>query len=306
MTKTETTSANTMENKIGFMGLGNMGTQMAKNLISAGYHLQVYNRTLSKADELGAAHITKCQTPADAAAGVPIVVSMLSEDEALRESVTGDDGILKTLQPNAVHISMSTISPDTAEQLAKAHKETGSYYLAAPVFGRPEAAAARKLFICVSGDQFSKDAAKPVLDSLGQGIFDFGENVGSANVLKIAGNFMIMASMEMMAEAFTLAEKNGLDRVQVANFFGSTLFNAPVYQNYGRLIANKQYEPVGFKAKLGYKDARLAFKLSQTSETPMPLVNAVHSRLLTAIAKGLGDRDWVEGFGRGVSEDAGV
>jgi 3-hydroxyisobutyrate dehydrogenase-like beta-hydroxyacid dehydrogenase len=295
-----------MNNKIGFIGLGNMGIHMAKNLISAGYHLQVYNRTLNKADELDEAAITKCQTPAEAAASVPVVITMLSEDDVLRESVTGPDGILKTLQPNAVHISMSTISPETAVELAKAHEQAGSHYLAAPVFGRPEAAAAKKLFICVSGPQSTKDAARPVLDCLGQAVHDFGEEAGGANVVKIAGNFMIMASMEMMAEAYTLAEKNGLDRAQVANFFGSTLFNAPIYQNYGRLIANRQYEPVGFKAKLGYKDARLAFKLSQTSYTPMPLVNAVHSRLLSAVAKGLGDRDWVEGFGRGVSEDAGL
>lgn len=306
MTKTGITSANTMEKKIGFIGLGNMGIHMAKNLISEGYHLQVHNRTLAKADELDATKITKCKTPAEAATGVAIVITMLSEDEVLRESVTGQDGILKTLQPNAVHISMSTISPETAVELASAHQKAGNHYLASPVFGRPEAAAAKKLFICVSGPQQVKDIAKPVLDCLGQAIHDFGEEVGGANVVKIAGNFMIMASMEMMAEAYTLAEKNGLDRVQVANFFGATLFNAPIYQNYGRLIANKQYEPVGFKAKLGYKDARLAFRLSQVSQTPMPLVNAVHSRLLTAVAKGLGDRDWVEGFGRGVSEDAGV
>jgi 3-hydroxyisobutyrate dehydrogenase-like beta-hydroxyacid dehydrogenase len=295
-----------MENRIGFIGLGNMGINIAKNLIGAGYHLQVYNRTLSKADELEAAHITKCKTPADAAAGVPIIISMLSDDEALRESVTGDHGILKSLQPNAVHISMSTISPDTSVELAKAHHKAGSHYLAAPVFGRPDAAAARKLWICISGDQTSKDLARPVLDYLGQGIIDFGEDAGGANVVKIAGNFMILASMEMMAEAYTLAEKNGLDRVQVANFFNSTLFNAPIFQNYGKLIANKQYEPVGFKSKLGYKDARLAFKLSQTSETPMPIANTVHNRLLTAVAKGWGDKDWIEGVSRGVTDDAGI
>ena len=230
-----------MEKKIGFIGLGNMGINMAKNLISEGYHLQVYNRSINKADELDATHITKCHTPAEAAAGVPFVITMLSEDEALRESTVGTDGILKTLQPNAVHISMSTISPDTAKELAKLHTEAGSHYLAAPVFGRPEAAAARKLFICVSGDAEVKDLARPVLDCLGQGVFDFGTETGGANVVKIAGNFMIMASLEMMAEAFTLAEKTGLDRAQVANFFGSTLFNAPIYQNYGKLIANKQY-----------------------------------------------------------------
>ncbi|MEN0054711.1 MAG: NAD(P)-dependent oxidoreductase [Mucilaginibacter sp.] len=295
-----------MNNKIGFIGLGSMGIPMAKNLISAGYHLQVYNRTHSKADELDAAHITKCQTPSEAASGVPIVITILTDDEALRESAVGDHGILKTLQPNAVHISMSTILPETSEQLALFHEQAGSHYLAAPVFGRPDAAAARKLWVCVSGKQQAKDIAKPVLDCLGQGVIDFGETTGGANVIKIAGNFMIMASMEMMAEAYTLAGKNGLDPVQVADFFGSTLFNAPIFQNYGKLIANREYQPVKFKSELGYKDARLAFKLSQTSNTPMPIANAVHSRLLSAVAKGWGETDWVEAITRGVSEDAGV
>jgi len=295
-----------MDKKIGFVGLGNMGFNMAKNLISEGYQLQVYNRTISKAGGLEQSSIRKCKTPAEAADGVGVVITMLADDEVVTETVLGADGILKKMSKNALHISMSTISPDTARLLARHHQEAGNRYLAAPVFGRPEAAAAKKLWICVSGDQESKEIAKPILENLGQGIFDFGEDAGGANVVKIAGNFMIMASLEIMAEAYTLAEKNGLDRLKVAEFFGSTLFNAPIFQNYGKLIAGKQYQPVGFKAKLGYKDARLAFKLAQQAETPMPVATAVHNRLLAAVAKGWGDTDWAEGIGRGVSEDAGM
>jgi len=295
-----------MENKIGFIGLGNMGLNMAKNLIAAGYHLQVHNRSMEKADELEQASITKCKTPAEAATNVPAVITMLSDDDVLKETVKGKDGILQTLQKGGVHISMSTISPDASQFLSDEHQKAGSSYLAAPVFGRPEAAAAEKLWICVSGDPEAKAIVQPILRALGQGIFDFGDSAGGANVVKIAGNFMIMSSLEVMAEAFTLAEKNGLDRAKVADFFGSTIFNAPIYQNYGKLIANKQYEPVGFKTKLGYKDARLAFKLAQQSETPMPVATLIHNRLLSAVAKGLGERDWVEAVGRGVGEDAGV
>jgi 3-hydroxyisobutyrate dehydrogenase-like beta-hydroxyacid dehydrogenase len=240
-----------MKKKIGFIGLGGMGLNMAKNLIGEGYHLQVYNRTLSKADELDQASITKCKTPANAAENVDIIITMLSADDVLKETVLGDDGILKKFQKNGLHISMSTIAPETAQLLAKKHQEAGSNYLAAPVFGRPEAAAIKKLWICTSGSRRSKETAKPILECLGQGIYDFGEDAGGANVVKIAGNFMIMASLEIMAEAFTLAEKNGLDRLKVAEFFNSTLFNAPIFQTYGKLIAGKQYEPVGFKAKLG-------------------------------------------------------
>src|ERR1700761_5623449 len=203
-----------MGKKIGFIGLGNMGLNMAKSLVDAGYHLQVYNRTLSKADELNSASITKCQTPATAADGVEIVISMLADDEIVIEATTGENGILKSLPKNAVHISMSTISPETSEYLAKAHQDAGSNYLAAPVFGRPEAAAAKKLWICVSGNKKIKDTANPVLEAMGQSIIDFGETAGAANVVKIAGNFMILSSMEMMAEAYTLAEKNGLDRTK--------------------------------------------------------------------------------------------
>ena len=295
-----------MEKKIGFIGLGNMGLPIAKNLISAGYQLQVYNRTSAKADELDQSSITLCHTPAEAADGVTIIITMLSEDEILKAAVLGNQGILKTLPKNSLHISMSTIAPDTAQELSKHHDEAGSLYLAAPVFGRPEAAAARKLWICNSGSARAKEIAKPLLETLGQGLFDFGEDAGAANVVKIAGNFMILASMEIMAEAYTLAEKNGLDRAKVSEFFGSTLFSSPIFQNYGRIIANKQYEPVGFKARLGYKDARLTFKLAQQAETPMPIATTVHNRLLAAVAKGWGDRDWAEGIGRGVSEDAGV
>jgi len=295
-----------MENKIGFIGLGNMGLPMAQNLIKAGYHLQVYNRTADKAKALDPEFATICNSPAEAAKNVKLVVTMLSQDDILKEAVLGEDGVLKTLARGAVHISMSTISPDTSDELSGAHEAAGSHYIAAPVFGRPEAAAAKKLFVCTSGNTEAKKLAQPVLEALGQSVHDFGEAVGAANVLKITGNFMIIASLELMAEAFTLAEKSGLDRAKVAEFFGSTIFNAPIYQNYGRLIANKIYEPVGFKAKLGLKDARLALELSETTNTPMPLAKLAHGRLYEAVSKGDGDKDWVEAFGKGVSEDAGL
>ena len=295
-----------MNKKIAFIGLGNMGINMAKNLISEGYYLKVYNRTLSKADELESASVTKCETPAEAAKDMDIVISMLSEDSVLKEIVSGDEGILKTMSKNSLHISMSTIGTDTAKELFDKHAEAGVKYLSAPVFGRPNAAAERKLNICVSGDQQSKEIAKPVLECLGQAIYDFGEDITAANVVKIAGNFMILATMEMMSEAFAMAEKSGLDREKFAEFFGSTLFNAPVYHNYGKMIAMKNYEPVGFKARLGYKDARLALRTSQSSETPMPMLTLVHNRLMSAVARGLGDRDWSEGIADGVSVDAGL
>ncbi|WDF54117.1 NAD(P)-dependent oxidoreductase [Mucilaginibacter sp. KACC 22063] len=295
-----------MKTNIGFIGLGNLGTPIAQNLIKAGYHLQVYNRTATKIDELDQSAVTKCDSPADAAKDVEFIVTVLSDDKVVREVVTGEDGILKTLPKNAIHISISTILPETSKEMAALHEQSGSCYLASPVFGRPEAAAAKLLWVCTSGKAEIKEAAKPVQESISQGIIDFGEEVGAANVVKITGNFMIQASMEMMAESYTLAEKYGVDRSQISEFFSATLFNAPIFKNYGKIISGKQYEPVGFTSQLGYKDANLAFRLSQQSQTPMPLVNIVHNRLLTALAKGWKDRDWSEAFGRGVSDDAGI
>lgn len=295
-----------MQTKIGFIGLGNLGRPIAKNLIEAGYHLQVYNRTASKADELDRNSISPCASPAEAAMDVNFIVTVLSDDAAVKDIVTKQDGILKTLAKESIHISVSTILPETAKELDLLHREAGNHYLTSTVFGRPEAAAAKKLWVCISGPDGVKAAAKPLLESTSQGIIDFGEEAGAANVVKLAGNFMIQASMEIMAEAYTLAEKYGIDRTQVADFFGSTLFNSPIFKNYGKMIAEKDYSQVGFTAQLGYKDARLVFNLSQQSQTPMPFAAVLHNRLLSALAKGRNGRDWVEAISRGVTDDAGL
>ena len=288
-----------MKEKLGFIGLGNMGLEMAKNLIAAGYHLQVYNRTADKAGKLDASSITQCNSPAEAAQNVQVVISMLSDDDAVTKVTTGEDGVLKTLSKDGIHISMSTISPAAAKALAESHEKAGSHYLAAPVFGRPEAAASKKLWICVSGRAEDKEIAKPILQCMGQGVIDFGEDAG-ANIVKVIGNFMIFASVEMMAEALKLAEAQGLDRAHVASFFGSTVFNAPIYQNYGKLIAEHRYEPVRFKATLGHKDLSLAHQLAQESGTSLPMVDVAMNKLRIAIENGLGDRDCVEAFDKGV------
>jgi 3-hydroxyisobutyrate dehydrogenase-like beta-hydroxyacid dehydrogenase len=291
--------------KIAFLGLGNMGLGMAQNLINAGHQLTVYNRTLSKADDL-MGDFEKSENPKNAVENADLVITMLSEDDVLYDAVTGENGFLNSMKKEAIHISMSTISPDTSRDLFQKHQAVNTHYLTAPVFGRPLAATSAQLFICVSGDAKIKEKVKPVLTLMGQKIDDFGDDPGAANIVKLTGNFMIMASMETMAEAFTLAEKHGLDREQIADFFGSTVFNAPIYKNYGTLIARKTYQPVGFKTKLGFKDARLASKMALDAEMPAPLLNLVYNRLLSSMANGKSDSDWVEGISSGVSNDAGL
>jgi len=234
-----------------------------------------------------------------------IVITMLANDRALEEVVVGENGILDKLGSGGIHLSMSTVLPATAHNLAQQHERRGANYLAAPVFGRPDAAAARKLWISLSGNEAAKEQVMPLLNVLGQEVFDFGEDVGAANVVKLAGNFLIISAIEAMAEAFTLAEKNGIERTKIADLLTQTLFACPVYQNYGRMIAQEQYEPAGFKLSLGLKDVTLALQTARASQMPMPLPSLLHDRLMAAVAKGRGDIDWT-GLALGVSEEAGI
>jgi 3-hydroxyisobutyrate dehydrogenase-like beta-hydroxyacid dehydrogenase len=294
-----------MSQTIGFIGLGSMGLPMATNLLAAGYELSVYNRTPEKAQSLAEQGVQVLDQPAAVAKSSEIVVTMLANDAALEAVVLGENGILSSLGKGSIHLSMSTVSPATANKLASLHQQAGSHYVAAPVFGRPDAAAARKLWIAVSGNPAAKERAKPVLEHLGQGLFDFGETAGAANVVKLTGNFLIIAAIEAMAEAFTLAEKNGIDRSEVANLFGQTLFSCPIYQNYGRMIAQQQYEPAGFKLSLGLKDVTLALQTARDNQMPLPLASLLHDRLLALVAEGKSDLDWT-GLALKISQEAGL
>ncbi|GAA4033348.1 NAD(P)-dependent oxidoreductase [Actimicrobium antarcticum] len=279
---------------IGFLGLGSMGAPMARNLLDSGLAVTVYNRTRSVAEAFGSAGASAsiAETPAGAVVEGGIAITMLANDAALEDVTLGPDGILQQLGKGGLHISMSTVSPETSKKLAALHAERGSLFLSAPVFGRPEAAAAKKLWICQSGSNAAKQRAKAILDILGQGIHDFGEDPGAANVVKLSGNFMILAAIETMAEAQALAEKNGIDRTMLANFFGQTIFSCPIYQNYGRTLAERAFEPAGFKLELGMKDVRLVRDVAEASMVPMPLADLLHARLLTSLAKKRGKQDW--------------
>lgn len=294
-----------MNKTIGFIGLGNMGEPMARNLLRAGYKLRVYNRTSTKAQALGREGAEVVAALRDVIRPDGIVVSMVSNDHALEEVVFGEKGIGDALGPGGIHISMSTISPQTAQKLSAHHQTKGTAYLAAPVFGRPEAAAAKKLWICLAGDAKAKERAVPVLEALGQQIFDFGESPEAANVVKLSGNFLIGSAIEAMAEAYTFAEKNGVAREKVADVFSQTFLACPIYQNYGKVIATQEYQPAGFKVSLGLKDMNLLNSVAVSSLTPMPLGNLLQERLLSAMSKGRADMDWTA-LAIGASEDAGL
>jgi 3-hydroxyisobutyrate dehydrogenase-like beta-hydroxyacid dehydrogenase len=234
-----------------------------------------------------------------------VVITMLSDDRALESVVFGENGFVERLRPNGIHVSMSTISPILARRLTEHHQQHEVGYVAAPVFGRPEAAAARKLWICVSGRQAAKQRVQPILKTVGQGTFDFGEEPGAANVVKLAGNFLLASVMEALAEALTLGEKNGIDRTALADLFSTTLFACPAYQVYGDAIARGRYQPPGFTVSLGLKDLNLVLETAAMSTTPMPLASLLHDRFLSTMAKGRGALDWAA-VALGVAEDAGL
>jgi 3-hydroxyisobutyrate dehydrogenase-like beta-hydroxyacid dehydrogenase len=294
-----------MPEMIAVVGLGGMGAGAARRLLDRGHRLTVWNRTAEKSAPLVERGAEGAPSPGEAAAGAGIAITFLADDNALEEVVLGPDGIAARLGPGGIHLSMSTISPETARRLAAAHRDQEAAYVAAPVFGRPDAAAAGQLWIVTSGAAEAKVKARPVLEALGQGVRDFGEDPVAAHVVKLAGNFLIAAATEAMAEAYTLGEKCGLDRVQLAEFFGASLFPSRIYQHYGRLVAEHRYEPAGFKLKLGLKDMRLVLGTADAHAMPMPLASLLHNRLIGLAAQGHGEIDWT-GIGLAVAQEAGI
>jgi 3-hydroxyisobutyrate dehydrogenase-like beta-hydroxyacid dehydrogenase len=294
-----------MAEEAGFIGLGAMGLPIASNLAASVTKLWVYNRTASKAAPLAQKGALQVASPAAAAASGGVVFSMLADDDAVRSVVQGDDGVAARLAPGGIHVSMSTISASAAREFAKYHRERGSIYLASPVFGRPENAAKRQLVVCVSGPAEAKARVRPLHEAIGRAIYDFGDAPDAANIAKLAGNFLIGAAVEAMAEAFTMAEKSGVDRVKVARMLTETLFVSPVYQTYGAMIAEKRHQPAGFKLALGLKDFELVLKTAGEARTPMPTAGLVRDRLIAALAKGRADLDW-SGLALGALDDAGI
>ena len=289
---------------VGFIGLGLLGLPMARALARAGFPLRVYNRSPEKAASVEALGAIRVATPRETAEG-GIVITVVADDRALLEVTAGEQGFLGSLGPGGVHVSCSTIAPSTARELARRHAERGEQYLGSPVFGRGDAAEAGALRICISGSAEAKARARPVLEALGQAIFDFGEEAQAANVVKLSGNFLIAAAVEAMAEAFTMAEKNGVPRQAIHDMMSQTLFACPIYQNYGRMIAQHDYTPPGFYLPLGLKDVQLFANVGYESRVPTPLAGIVRDRMLASLAKGREEMDWTS-FALEVSESAGL
>ena len=277
--------------KIGFIGMGHMGSAMAANLVKAGHNVTVFNRTPGKSRsllELGAHEATDV-------AGVcraEVVITMLANDTAVADIAFAGDGLIANLPKSAIHISMSTISPALSRRLAQAHLQAEQRYVAAPVFGRPDMAAAAKLFIIAGGDPATIDLCQPLFDALGQKTSRIGAEPSAANLVKLTGNFLQAAVIEALGEAIALIGKAGIDRRAYVDLLTSTVFTSPAYKIFGPLIAEGTFEPALFAAPLGYKDIRLALAEAESLRVPMPLASLLHDRFVRLFAQGGEQLDW--------------
>ncbi|MBB3385622.1 MULTISPECIES: NAD(P)-dependent oxidoreductase [unclassified Rhizobium] len=281
-----------------------MGSGMAINLIKAGHEVTVYNRSRDKAEALAGEGAKVAATVAEACGG-EAVFTMLAHDDALSAIVHGDGGVMASLGKGAVHISASTISVAMSEKLTREHAAAGQHFVAAPVFGRPEAAAAAKLFVAAAGAPDAIQTVTPLFDAIGQRTFVLGEEPKAANLVKLSGNFLVASVIESLGEAMALVEKGGVDRHAYLDLLTSTLFNAPVYKTYGGLIADRKFKPAGFTAPLGQKDIRLALAAGEALNVPLPLASLLRDRFLNLLAHGGEELDW-SAIGALAAKDAGL
>ena len=289
---------------VGFIGLGRMGAGMAANLLKAGHRVTVFNRTPAKAEALVAQGATAAVSIAEACQG-DAMVTMLANDEAVEDVVLGRDGLIANLAPGALHVSSSTISVELSQQLTEVHDGRGQRFVAAPVFGRPDAAAAGRLFVVAGGEAEAVEAAAPLLDAIGQRTLVISDKPQGANLVKLSGNFLGASVIELLGEALALVAKGGIDQRRYLEFLTSTLFDAPIYKTYGELIVGGRFAPAGFAAQLGQKDIRLALAAAERLRVPMPLGSLLRDRFLTLMAHGGEQLDW-SAIGRLPAADAGI
>ena len=277
--------------KVGFIGLGRMGAAMAANLLKAGHEVTVYNRSPDKARALSALGARVAGSVADTCRGAA-VITMLANDEAVDAVVFDHAGVLASTPRDGLHISMSTISVGLSARLHAAHAAAGQRFVAAPVFGRPDAAAAAQLFIVAAGARATVDACAPLFSAMGQRVFNLGEEPSAANLVKLSGNFLIASMIEALGEAMALIGKARIDQRSYLDVLTSTLFTAPLYKVYGGLIVEQKFEPAGFAAPLGAKDIRLTLAAAEQLQVPMPLASLLRDRFLTLLAHGGEAMDW--------------
>jgi 3-hydroxyisobutyrate dehydrogenase-like beta-hydroxyacid dehydrogenase len=276
--------------KIGFIGLGAMGKGMAACLLRGGHQVTVWNRSPGPAREMQALGAQVAESPRAAFQG-DALVSMLPDDPTIREVFITNE-LFMPGESSTVHINMATISVAFADEFAAFHRAAGVPYISAPVFGRSNIAAAGKLNILAAGDPIVIEKVRPALEAMSQRIWMLGALPRQANAVKICGNFMVGSAIEAMSEAVALGRASGVEAKDLLEIVTTVLFDTPVYKGYGKIIADKEFEPAGFKTTLGLKDIGLALLASETGNVPLPLASLMRDNLLDAIAHGGADKDW--------------
>jgi len=278
--------------KLGLIGLGHLGAPIAENLLKNAKQLYVFNRTADKAQILIEKGAVLCKSVKELASLCDVIFSIVSDDAALKEITTGSEGIAVNLKKGGVHVSISTILPVTAKELSSLHRKHDNYYLASPVMGRPEAARTWKLNFFVSGDEYAIGTVKPLLQQAGGvGVWEFGNEVEAATVAKLCSNFLIISSIEAMAEGINLAQKSGIDATNWMNILTKTLFNAPVYINYSNILLKEAYQPTEFSLKLGLKDVNLVLEQASSVNAEMPFGKVLNGQLKKSVENELGEYD---------------
>jgi len=279
--------------ELGFIGLGSLGAPLAMNLIESGHKVHVYNRTASKSAPLVAKGAVASKDIATLAKQCTIVFTIVSDDAALKSISEGEQGLINNLQPGSVHVSMSTILPQTAKDLSEKHTQHQQHYIAAPVFGRPEAAVAKKVNFVLSGEEAIRKQIEPLAKDAGAvAVWDFGDNVTAANTVKLCGNFLIGAALEAIGESSALAKASGVDEQKMWSMLLQTLFNAPIYQNYSSIILQKKFEPAAFTMKLGLKDINLVLAQASATKQQMPLASLLQENMQQLVSAGKDQIDW--------------
>ncbi|OYT99947.1 MAG: 6-phosphogluconate dehydrogenase [Burkholderiales bacterium PBB1] len=288
--------------QITVLGLGQMGAPIARNLVARGFAVRVWNRDATKTATVPGA--LPCTTIAEAVAGADVAITLLADDAALRAVTLGAGGVLDALPAGAVHLGMSTVSLAIVRELVEAHAARGQQYIASPVFGRPDVAAAAKLFVVPGGPADTLERLAPVFAAIGQATFPMATPEQAA-LAKLAGNFMIAGTIEMLSEALAFGEKGGIDPEQLLGLLTGTVFGSPIVNRYGGMIARTEFEPAGFALHLGLKDVNLVLAASQQLGLPMPVASVVQQHLTSAVDQGRGDID-IAGVATVVREEAGL
>jgi 3-hydroxyisobutyrate dehydrogenase-like beta-hydroxyacid dehydrogenase len=281
-----------------------MGLAIARNLLRAGHELTVYNRTRSKAEALASAGAKVASSLTEASTS-EVVMTMLADDPAVEQTTLGDGGILNTLARGGVHLSLSTISTALSPGLTVAHTARGQSFVAAPVFGRPDAAEAARLVAVAVGPAEAVERVRPLLEAITRKLFVIGSEPYSANAVKLVGNFLIASMLETLSEAFVLARKCGVEPAKFLEILNGSFFQSPIYENYGKIILGEKFSPPGFPLRLGLKDVRLVLAVADEAAVPMPVASVIRDHFVSGVARGWGDLDWTA-LAKVVAEDGGL